>query len=84
MKYWAHGGGDFAERLHDVLYDRAMKLALFAESCALELYGTIKPQDFPPINGRIVKALRYLGFDVSIVDSAGRLHIDKSAAFDAG
>jgi hypothetical protein len=32
--------------------------------CALELYGTIKPQDCPPMNGRMAKALRYLGFDV--------------------
>ena len=32
--------------------------------CALELYGTIRPTECPPINGRMAKALRYLGFDV--------------------
>lgn len=55
--------GDFVERLHDVLFG-SMKLKLFGISCALELYGTIKPEEYPPVNGRIVKSLRYLGFDV--------------------
>lgn len=32
--------------------------------CALELYGTIRPTECPPINGRMAKALRYLGLDV--------------------
>ncbi len=59
-----HGQGDFIQRLHDVLYDPAMKLGMFARFCALELYGTIKPEDCPPMNGRMAKALRYLGFDV--------------------
>ena len=63
LKYLVHGGGDFVERLHDVLYD-SRKLKLFGISCALELYGTIKPKEYPPVNGRIVKGLRYLGFDV--------------------
>jgi hypothetical protein len=64
LKHLVHGGGDFIERLHDVLYDRSRKLAYFGMFCALELYGTIKPQDCPPMNGRMAKALRYLGFDV--------------------
>jgi len=53
-----------SRRLHDVLYDPQRKLGYFAKFCALELYGTIRPDDFPPVNGRIAKALRYLGFDV--------------------
>ncbi len=36
----------------------------FGRFCALELYGTIKPAECPPMNGRMAKALRYLGFDV--------------------
>jgi hypothetical protein len=64
LMYWVHGGGDFVERLHDVLFDGALKLKLFGTSCALELYGTVKPKEYPPINGRIIKGLRYLGFDV--------------------
>jgi len=64
LTYLVHGGGDFIQRLHDVLYDPQMKLAYLGLFCALELYGTIKPEDCPPINGRMAKALRYLGFDV--------------------
>jgi hypothetical protein len=64
LTYLLHGGGEFVERLHDVLYDPARKLAYFGRFCALELYGTVKPKDYPPINGRMAKALRYLGFDV--------------------
>jgi hypothetical protein len=64
MLYLIHGGGEFVPRLHDVLYEPARKLAYFGRFCALELYGTVKPEDYPPINGRMAKALRFLGFDV--------------------
>ncbi|HWB53393.1 MAG TPA: phospholipase D family protein [Tepidisphaeraceae bacterium] len=64
LTWLVHGRGDFIQRLHDVLYDPQMKLALFGIFCALELYGTVKPDDCPPMNGRIAKALRFLGFDV--------------------
>ncbi len=60
-----HGDkGDFTRRLHDVLYDSSRKLRFFGKFCALELYGTVKPDECPPLNGRIAKALRYVGFDV--------------------
>jgi hypothetical protein len=42
----------------------SMKLGRFGRFCALELDGTVKPEECPPINGRMAKALRYLGFDV--------------------
>ncbi len=61
--YLLHGPHDFIRRLHDVLYG-AEKIAYFGKFCSLELYGTIKPEDCPPINGRMAKALRFLGFDV--------------------
>lgn len=64
LTYLLHGPGDFIQRLHDVLYDPSMKVKLFAKFCALELYGTIKPDECPPMNGRMAKALRFLGFDV--------------------
>jgi hypothetical protein len=64
LSYLIHGKGDFIQRLHDVLYDAEMKLGYFGYFCALELYGTIKPVECPPINGRMAKALRYLGYDV--------------------
>jgi hypothetical protein len=30
----------------------------------LTLFGTAKPKDYPPVNGRITKALRYVGVNV--------------------
>ena len=60
-----HGPGeDFIPRLHDVLNDKSRKLDHFGKFIALELYGTIRPDKYPPINGRMAKALRFLGFDV--------------------
>lgn len=59
-----HGPDDFIKRLHDILYDPSRKLALFGRFCALELFGTVFPETCPPMNGRMAKALRYLGFDV--------------------
>lgn len=64
LSYLLHGTGDFIQRLHDVLYDRGWKLAYFGLFCALELFGSIKPEEFPPLNGRTAKALRFIGFDV--------------------
>jgi hypothetical protein len=61
-----HGNGDFVERLHDLVYDPAWWLEHFGIFCALELFGTMKPEEFPPINGRMAKALRFLGYDVKI------------------
>ena len=65
LAYLIYGSGDFIQRLHDVLYDPSMKLSKFGRFCALELYGTVNPAECPPINGRMAKALRYLGFGVS-------------------
>jgi len=64
LTYLLHGKGDFIQRLHDIMYEPGRKLGSFGRFCALELYGTIKPTECPPMNGRMAKALRYLGFDV--------------------
>ncbi|MBO9707970.1 MAG: hypothetical protein J7521_07150 [Caulobacter sp.] len=64
LTHLIHGPGDFVPRLHDVLYDPRMKLGNFGFFSALELFGTAKPEVSPPMNGRMAKALRYLGFDV--------------------
>ena len=65
LAHLIYGPGDFIQRLHDVLYDPSMKLSKFGLFCALELYGTVNPAECPPMNGRMAKALRYLGFGVS-------------------
>ncbi len=59
-----YGPGDYVERLEDALYDPRFKLRNFAMFCCLELMGTVKPTVVPPINGRIAKALRYIGYNV--------------------
>ncbi len=59
LTYLLYGPGDFIQRLHDILYDSGKKLGYFGRFCALELYGTIKPAECPPMNGRMAKALRY-------------------------
>jgi hypothetical protein len=64
LSYLLHDEGEFIDRLHDTIYDKDKKLGYFGQFCALELYGTIRPEQCPPINGRMAKALRYLGFDV--------------------
>lgn len=64
LAYLVHGPGDFIQRLHDFLYNSSMKLSYFGKFCALELFGTIKPDECPPMNGRMAKALRYLGYNV--------------------
>lgn len=64
LSYLIYGGGEFIKRLHDVLYSPYRKLSNFGLFCALELYGSLKPEECPPLNGRIAKAMRYIGFDV--------------------
>lgn len=64
LSYLLHGPDDFAVRLHDVVYDQKWKLRQFSLFCALELFGTVFPKKLPPLNGRMAKALRFLGFDV--------------------
>lgn len=59
-----HSSDDYVKRLHDVLYDSGMHLAEFGQFCAIELLGTIRPSQCPPVNGRIAKGLRRLGYKV--------------------
>lgn len=62
----AFGTGDFVQRLYDCIYMSRYKLAHWGRNCTLELFGWVNREDAPPFNGRIIKALRYLGFDVAV------------------
>lgn len=64
LTYLVHGHEDFAVRICNVLYNDRYKLFSLGKFSALELVGTLKPSQCPPINGRMAKALRYLGFSV--------------------
>lgn len=59
-----HGNDDFAVRISSILYDPKYRLGSFGRFCALELVGSLKPEQVPPINGRMAKSLRFLGFAV--------------------
>lgn len=61
--YLIHGPGTSLDRAYDCINDESRYLAGFGEHCVMELLGWMDAQR-PPINGRTIKALRFLGFDV--------------------
>lgn len=63
LTYLLHGPGTSLERAYDCIYDEKRRLGGFGEACTMELLGWLD-QNRPPINGRTIKALRFLGFDV--------------------
>lgn len=50
-------------RAYDLLHDPSWQLRRFKESCVMELLGWSDPNR-RPVNGRTIKALRFLGHDV--------------------
>jgi hypothetical protein len=63
ITYLLHGPGAALERAYDCIYAENRRLSGFSEGCIMELLGWMD-KDRPPINGRTIKALRFLGFDV--------------------
>lgn len=63
VNYLIHGPGTSLDRAYDCINDESRYLAGFGEHCVMELLGWMDPTR-PPINGRTIKALRFLGFDV--------------------
>lgn len=61
--YLLHGPGSALERAYDCIFSEEYKLGRFGESCVMELSGWLDTSR-PPINGRTIKALCFLGFDV--------------------
>ncbi len=64
LGYLVHGPGEFLERAYDCIFDEHYRLGRFGEACVMELSGWTDVNRVP-INGRTIKALRFLGFDVS-------------------
>lgn len=60
----AFGPGDYVQRVYDCVYLPEYKLSHWGRNCTLELFGWINKDKAPPFNGRIIKALRFLGFNV--------------------
>jgi hypothetical protein len=63
LTYLLHGPGAGLERAYDCLYDEKRRLSGFGEACVMELLGWMDAQR-PPINGRTIKALRFIGHNV--------------------
>ncbi|WP_197041904.1 phospholipase D family protein [Sandarakinorhabdus oryzae] len=61
--YLLHGDGLMLERAYDCIFDEKWRLGRFGENCVMELVGWMTP-DRPPVNGRTLKALRFLGHDI--------------------
>jgi hypothetical protein len=63
LLHLSHGRAEPLVRAYDCIFDEQYKLQKFGESCVMELLGWLNDA-WPPINGRTIKALRFLGFDV--------------------
>lgn len=64
LAYLLHGNGLMLERAYDCIFDEKWKLGRFGENCVMELVGWMTP-DRPPVNGRTLKALRFIGHDIA-------------------
>jgi len=64
LAYLLHGDGLMLERAYDCIFDDKWKLGRFGENCVMELVGWMTP-DRPPVNGRTLKALRFIGHDIA-------------------
>lgn len=66
FKYLLHSPRDPVERMGRCIYDWDYKLHEFGTSGVQELLGWCNGDDLPICNGRTLKAMRLLGFDVTV------------------
>lgn len=64
--YLLHGKDNYVTRLGNCIFNPEYKLNEFGRSAVQELLGWVNKEEIPICNGRTVKALRYLGFNVAI------------------
>lgn len=64
LGYLVFGDGDVIERMANMIYSDAYKLAEFGQSNVQELIGWRNQEDLPVINGRTTKILRFFGSKV--------------------
>jgi hypothetical protein len=64
--YLLHGHGNYVERMANCIYDSKYQLRQFGRAAVQELFGWVNRDNIPICNGRTVKALRYLGFNVVV------------------
>lgn len=66
LKYLLHGPGDYVTRLGACIFEEAYQLRQFGRSAVQEVFGWVNREEVPICNGRTMKALRYLGFNVLV------------------
>jgi hypothetical protein len=66
LTYLLFGKGNYIDRMGACIFDPEYSLWHFGRSSIQELLGWVNREGIPICNGRTVKALRYLGFDVVI------------------
>ena len=63
LSYLVFGGGDVIERMANLIFDPKYKLKEFGQANVQELVGWCS-EEYPVINGRTTKILRFFGFPV--------------------
>jgi hypothetical protein len=66
LAYLLHGNDEYVVRMGTCIFDPEYKLNQFGRSVIQELLGWVNKEGIPICNGRTVKALRYLGYDVVV------------------
>jgi hypothetical protein len=66
LTYLLHGEDDYITRMGNCIFDPQYELKHFGRSVIQELLGWVNKEGIPICNSRTVKALRYLGYDVTI------------------
>jgi len=64
--YLLHGRDDFITRMGNCIFDDEYSLHHIGRSVVQELLGWVNKENIPVCNGRTVKALRYLGYNVVV------------------
>jgi hypothetical protein len=68
LNYLLYGTDDFVVRMGRCIFDSKYKLEEFGRSAVQELLGWINSENVPVCNSRTLRSLRWLGFDVVLVD----------------
>ena len=65
LTHLIHGEpNDYVLRMADCIFEEQYQLQHFGEMCIQETYGWLNQEDVPICNGRTLKSLRWLGFNV--------------------
>lgn len=64
LTYLLFGQDDFISRMGNCIFNPEYALSWFGRSCVQETFGWVNSEDIPICNGRTVKSMRFLGFDV--------------------